>query len=170
MIYVSRNVLYPSHKNRYNPFCGWVQSMVIRIDRKCFKKFDLTHLSAFGIPPNQRSRPLTFARFISVPENRSGLVAVKRLAACLGSRRRPRIVNPLYLHGPAGTGKTCLVAALIETITRRAPGLVVTAVTAGDLTSVAESGNASGNGPGVWEAARQSDLVVVEDLQFLPAR
>src|SRR5262249_44422797 len=119
----------------------------------------------------QRSHSLNFARFVSVPENRSGLLAARRVAACVGARRRKRVLNPLYLHGPSGTGKTHLVSALVGEAVRRAPDLVVTLIPAGDFASLAGSSeDPAGNGSGALEAARQGDLLIVEDLQYLPAR
>src|SRR5947209_1241380 len=116
----------------------------------------------------QRPLPLTFARFVAVPENRSALVAVQRVAACLGSGSR-RATPPLYLHGPAGTGKTHLVSALVEEVTRRRPDLVVSVFPAGDLNLLARSPEDSA-GEGPLQAAGQSDLVVVEDVQHLHPR
>jgi chromosomal replication initiator protein len=114
---------------------------------------------------------LTFARFVSVPENRSGLLAVQGVAAALCSRRRQRAPNPLYLHGPAGTGKTHLVAALIADVTRRASHLVIANLPAGDFATLVDSSReAQTEEFGTLESARESDLVVVEDVQYLPAR
>ena len=107
---------------------------------------------------------MTFASFLPLPENRSGLLAVRRLAARLG-RRGLGAGQPLYLHGPAGTGKTHLVSALVRKVTIRAPELVITVLSAGDL--AAGIGDEESN---PLAAARQSDLVIVEDLQFLAAR
>lgn len=111
---------------------------------------------------------MTFARFVAVPENRSALVAVQRIAACLGSGSR-RATPPLHLHGPAGTGKTHLVSALVEEVTRRRPDLLVSLFPAEDLDLLARSAERSIDG-GPLQAASQSDLLVVEDLQHLHPR
>src|SRR5439155_10629946 len=75
----------------------------------------------------------TFARYVQTPENRSALLAVRDVAACICSGKSRRATNPLYLHGPAGTGKTHLVAALVDEVTRHSPQLIVTVWSAGDL-------------------------------------
>jgi chromosomal replication initiator protein len=144
--------------------------------------------------------PLTFARFVAGPENRRALVAVQDVAAALCARR-PCRNSPLVLHGPAGTGKTHLVSALIEEATRRCPDLVIALLSASELGSPAAGGERNEDrrskiedrgsrierqkgtpdrsqssilGPpssilsDPLEAARQSDLIVVEDLQHLP--
>jgi chromosomal replication initiator protein len=119
-------------------------------------------------PRHSRLNPLTFAHLISVPENRSALAAVQRVAACLAGRRSRRAVNPLFLHGPPGTGKTQLVSALVEEVTRQARDLAVTVLPAGDFACASREPDSEEHG--LLQAARQTDLLVVEDLQLLPAR
>src|SRR5437667_219101 len=81
----------------------------------------------------QRPLPLTFATFVEVPENRSALAAVERLVEA------PReSANPLFLHGPAGSGKTHLVTALVERFLRRGTRKVVTHLQAGEWNALAE--------------------------------
>jgi chromosomal replication initiator protein len=98
----------------------------------------------------------TFARWVSTPENRSARLAAERVAegVCSG---RPRLeVNPLFLHGPAGTGKTHLAMALAHDVGRRRPDVVINVL--------------SGNDFGANPEAGDGDLVIVEDVQHLPAR
>lgn len=115
---------------------------------------------------------LTFARFVAVPENRPAWLAVQDVVACIASSRQRRRHNPLLLHGPSGTGKTHLVQALIADVTRRCPDLVVQQLAALDLVRPAEptlfGSDEPATRPEVAEAARQGDLLIVEDLQHLP--
>lgn len=104
-------------------------------------------------PVMHRPPPQTFARFLVLRENRSALAAVQRLAARPSSRRLP---NPLYLHGPAGSGKSHLVSALIDEITRRDPRLLVTAITAEDVNQRSQP-----------VADTAGDVVIIEDVQQL---
>jgi chromosomal replication initiator protein len=104
---------------------------------------------------------LTFARFVATPENCSALLAAREVAASLGSA-----INPLYLHGPTGTGKTHLIAALVEEAIRASPRLIVTLLQAGDLEGMASSWEEPREANGL-SAAKQSDLFIVEDLQRL---
>lgn len=115
-----------------------------------------------------RPPPLTFARFVSVPENRSALAAVQQVAADLVARR-PVSTNPLYLYGPAGSGKTHLVTALVEEVSRRLPGVRATVVSAADFVRFAGTSDEAPEPPAL-QTARSGDLLVVEDLQRLPAR
>jgi chromosomal replication initiator protein len=119
---------------------------------------------------------LTFARFVAGPENRSALLAVQDLATALAARR-PGSISPLFLHGPAGTGKTHLVHALVEEATRARPDLVIALLAAGDLEPVSHSASVAEVDPAPdvasadpLEAARHSDLVVLEDLHHLSGR
>jgi chromosomal replication initiator protein len=120
--------------------------------------------SCFPQPSGRGRIETTFARFVPAPENRSALAAVQRVAACVGTRRPQRVTNPLFLHGPAGTGKTHLVSALIDDVLRQAPDLTVLVLSARDVgAAVPEEADA-------LQTACQADLLVVEDVQHLPAR
>src|SRR5262249_30681639 len=119
----------------------------------------------------QRPPPLTFARLVSAPENRAALLAVQDLIAHICSHRSLR-ANPLFLHGPTGTGKTHLTSALVEAVTRQSPGLVVTVLQAGDFDHLARAAHSAEeaeaeqkNRADTLRAARHGDLLVLEDLQ-----
>lgn len=51
-----------------------------------------------------------------LPENETARQAVERVIACMNSGRKRRTINPLFLHGPSGTGKSRLVAELNPSI------------------------------------------------------
>jgi chromosomal replication initiator protein len=107
----------------------------------------------------------TFTHWVTTPENRFAWAAVRRVANCVASRRRRRMVNPLFLHGPAGTGKTHLVNALAAEVTRRCPDLIVCLLPATDCRPEED------RQPAEWlAAARECDLLVIEDVQHLPGR
>jgi len=103
--------------------------------------------------------------WILLPENRAARQAVERVLECVRGRGPRRTINPLFVHGPAGTGKTHLMNDLVAQALRQAPDLQAALLQASEVLPAA---------PGeVHEdvaAARQADLVVVEDLQHLPAR
>jgi chromosomal replication initiator protein len=112
----------------------------------------------------------TFARFVVAPENASAVAAVQRVVACVCSQRPRRAVNPLYLHGPAGTGKSHLASALVTDILRRKPDKVIAALPAGDWAILARAaGEGQAEEAETLAAARRCDLLLVEDVQHLPA-
>ncbi|TMQ34841.1 MAG: hypothetical protein E6K70_05475 [Planctomycetota bacterium] len=118
-----------------------------------------------------RSLPLSFSRFVPTPENRSALQAMRDLAAGVCAGRWQRVTNPLFIHGPAGTGKSHLVNAIIEEVTRQAPQVVVSVLQGCDLVRWTSEPADSGSGPGDDVAAMEAcDLLFIEDLQHLRGR
>lgn len=108
----------------------------------------------------------TFVTWIALRENAAAQLAVECVAECVCGRKPQRAINPLFLHGPAGAGKSHLVSALLAEVTRHSPDLQVALLAAGDFEALLLS---EGNRD-VLKAARQADLLVVEDMQHLPAR
>jgi chromosomal replication initiator protein len=107
----------------------------------------------------------TFTHWVTTPENRLARAAVRRVANCVAGRRRRRAANPLFLHGPVGSGKTHLVSALTAAVTRRCPDLIVCLLPAADCRPEGPQQ------PEGWPAAaRECDLLVVEDVHTLPPR
>jgi chromosomal replication initiator protein len=110
----------------------------------------------------------TFAGWLSLPENRSARAAIERVAQAV-RRRKPRLAhNPLVLHGPAGTGKTHLVNALVADVTKAVPDLVAAVVSAREFSASERNGLDSSGSPNAPENTGAADLIVVEDLQYLP--
>src|SRR5262245_51661561 len=101
-------------------------------------------------------------RWILLPENRAARQAVERVRSCLSSHATRRTINPLLLHGPPGCGKSRLVEDLAADVAQADGGLVVRSLPASDLATLEEDGGEQG--------LRRVDLLVIEDLQFLPAR
>jgi chromosomal replication initiator protein len=103
----------------------------------------------------------SFSNFVCGPENRLAVAAFKNLAAELGNLRPNEVIETpfIYLHGPAGTGKSHLVGALVQEIITRKPSLTVNIWETSAL--VSESA------PELLDGARECDLVVLEDLQQL---
>jgi chromosomal replication initiator protein len=108
---------------------------------------------------------LSFSRFLPTPENRSALAAAQQVADSLGGNSGHHRPNPLYLHGPTGTGKTHLVSTLVAEVTRQNRALIATTVQANDLAALLSLRDSVASN--TLDAIRDSDLVVVEDLQHL---
>jgi chromosomal replication initiator protein len=116
-------------------------------------------------PSRARLDSWTLPHLVPVPENRFALVAIQRVAGCLAVQPSAFPLNPLVLHGPPGTGKTHLVHALVDEACRKTPGLSVALLGAGDFKEVDFDRLRDR-----LAAEAEADLLVVEDLQHLPAR
>src|SRR5262245_11144343 len=93
----------------------------------------------------------SFARFVGAPENRSALAALQDFAAHFDATRESQ--TPLiYLYGPAGTGKSHLVQALVQEVIGQD-----STVTANIWDASALDGE---SGRSILETAGDSDLVV----------
>jgi chromosomal replication initiator protein len=115
----------------------------------------------------------TLSRWISAPENNLARAAVERALECLCARGQRRCVNPLFLHGPAGTGKTHLVSALVSEVTQRCKDLVVSQRAADEAAALlrpAQPDQSEDSTTDAVAAMSECDLLVIEDLQHFPAQ
>jgi len=76
---------------------------------------------------------------------------------------RRQSLNPLILHGPPGSGKSHLATSLLTAVARA--DRTARSVMAADLIFPADS---AADNADLLQGARACDLVIVEDLQFLP--
>jgi chromosomal replication initiator protein len=91
--------------------------------------------------------------WILVRENEAAWQAVARVRRCILRGGKRRSINPLFLHGPSGTGKTYLLGPLREEV----QGMLYPA---GEIASLRDD-------PFSW--ATPPRLVLVEDVQRLSA-
>jgi len=127
----------------------------------------------------------SLGRFLALPENQAAFTAVQELADDLTAKRSVR-VPALYLHGPAGAGKTQLINSLVARLSGRGSELILQRLDANELSLPAETrppgkifapnqrAAVAGKGAAVdrpsddWrEPARGCDLLILEDLQQL---
>lgn len=108
----------------------------------------------------------TFARWIPLPENESAQLAVQRIAQNVGQSDKQREINPLFLHGPSGTGKSHLASALITEVTQLRPDAIALSLVAGDLHRSFQD-EEDGKRSVILQDARNTDVLVVEDLQHV---
>jgi chromosomal replication initiator protein len=108
----------------------------------------------------------TFANWIALTENEAARLAVERVADCVCGRGPRRAINPLFLYGPAGAGKSHLVCALLADVTRRSPDLQAALLAAGDFEGLVLSEDSREE----RKALRQADVLIIEDVQHLSAR
>jgi chromosomal replication initiator protein len=118
----------------------------------------------------------SLGRFLATPENQAALLAVKVLVD--GFKAAQTWLEPplLYLHGPPGTGKSHLVAGLVNELTGASSAVANVIFSAADVREDLPTAGRSrlerrectpwldqlGN------SAVACDLLIVEDLQQLP--
>jgi len=93
---------------------------------------------------------------------------VARAIESLATGHGDPATNPLVIHGPTGSGKSLLVRKFSTDVTRELPQIVISSVPASEWTFAAHSGSEESGQ--VLESVRQSDALVVEDLQYLSRR
>src|SRR5262249_7980445 len=122
-----------------------------------------------GLKHSSRAIPSTmqtFARWVSTSETKAARLAVGRVAdSVLKGRPRPEI-NPLFLHGSNGCGKTHLVAALAHELATQQLEITVR------IQPALELADFSMDNPSGWhgDSLVECDLLAIEDLQHLPVR
>ena len=109
----------------------------------------------------------TFVDWIDLPENKLARQAVERVTACVASGAPKRGINPLFLHGPSGTGKTHLLSALSADVAANAPDRTIAILDATDLDPARSTGAETEDD---LRAARNVDVLLIEDVQHLPPR
>jgi chromosomal replication initiator protein len=106
--------------------------------------------------------PSRWCGFLVLGENRVAVRAVRAASRAVIAGKRPA-ANPLVLHGAPGTGKTRLVAALVEHLSAAPDGRTVQVASAGDF---ARSADESLTDPELFDC----DLLALEDIQHLGER
>jgi chromosomal replication initiator protein len=137
-------------------------------------------LKTWGSPPpvKDKSRlkaPSSVSRwhgFLVLPENRFAARAVRSMARAILAAKPPA-ANPIVLHGPPGTGKSHLLAALAHHLTAAPVRDVGTAGITAQLVSVGDLARAPSADEGKGLADRDllsCDLLALEDIQHLGER
>jgi chromosomal replication initiator protein len=114
-------------------------------------------------PPPARLNPkYTFEQFVIGGGNRlahAAALAVAELPA--------QAYNPLFLHGAPGLGKTHLLHAIGNYVTRYGSGLRVRYATVEEFTSSFVDALRADRTAAFKDAFRRADVVLIDDIQFL---
>lgn len=101
--------------------------------------------------------------FLVLPENRSSVRALRRIIGAILAGKRPSYC-PLVLHGVSGTGKSLLVSAALNVLSRDTSGITARSVAAGELSRAGGEEGIDDDG------LRTCDVLVIEDIQHMPGK
>lgn len=120
------------------------------------------------IPPIQEAqlgiqKSYTFDSFIVGSSNRLAFSAAQLVVEKPG-----QAYNPLFLYGPAGVGKTHLMWAIRNEITKREPNFTSLYITSEKFTN--DYVNAIRRGEEFTDKYRKLDVLLVDDMQFIAGK
>jgi chromosomal replication initiator protein len=107
----------------------------------------------------------TFDNFVVGPSNRfahSASIAV--------SKNPGQVYNPLFIYGPSGVGKTHLLYAIANGIRRQNPQANIVYIKGDEFTNELISAIASGKNVEFRSKYRESDLFLIDDIQFIAGK
>jgi len=107
----------------------------------------------------------TFKRFIVGPSNQFACEMALKLA-----QSKSRDLNPLYIYGSIGLGKTHLLHAFVAEYKRLHPDEVVTYVTCEHFVNQFVTAVQTGRTEGFRSNYRSTDVLVVDDIQWLSGK
>ena len=102
---------------------------------------------------------------MATPENRLALGALQELADSLGSMHRSRFASPLFMFGPAGTGKSFLLASLEAELLGYSPRCRMVRIRADAFDDLVRSGQLR-----AWQDLVEAELLLFDDVHLLRVR
>ena len=114
-----------------------------------------------GGPPRLNPK-YTFESFVIGPSNRFAHAAALATAEAPGTN-----YNPLFVYGGVGLGKTHLLQAIGQYVTRHSPALTVQFVTIETFTNDFINSLRDDSIEGFKNRYRQNDVLLIDDIQFL---
>ncbi len=108
----------------------------------------------------------SFENFIAGSSNLIPLKAARHVAENPGDD----VYNPLYLYGPPGVGKTHLLYAIANYISRHFPGKQVVYVKGEQFTNELVQAILNGNTLTFKKKYREADVLLVDDIQFIAGK
>lgn len=105
----------------------------------------------------------TFQEFVEGPSNSWAFASAKGVAAHPGEKG----LNPLFIHGGTGLGKTHLMQAIGNEILRTNPKLSVCYLTAETFLNEYVNAISNNEGEKLRQRYRYFDVLLIDDIQFL---
>jgi chromosomal replication initiation ATPase DnaA len=103
-----------------------------------------------------------FDAFVVGASNRLAATAARAVAEAIGT-----VYNPLFLYGPSGLGKTHLLQAIGHEALRQQPNARVQYVTLEEFVDQYHAAVAAGQSDGFRSSAQETDVFLLDDVQFL---
>jgi len=111
------------------------------------------------------NRDYTFDSFIVGSSNKYAH------AACVAVASSPaKDYNPLFIYGPSGLGKTHLMSAVVNEITRRNPETKVVYIKGEDLTNQLVESLSKHDMQNFRNKFRNCDILLIDDIQFIAGK
>jgi chromosomal replication initiator protein len=107
----------------------------------------------------------TFDQFVVGPSNRLAHAACRAVCSQPGT-----LYNPLFLHGASGLGKTHLLHAVCAELKSTTPGMRFLYMSCETFVNEFVRAIEDGTLPEFRDRARETDVLVIDDIQFLANR
>lgn len=121
-----------------------------------------------GLPLNGQSRGRRLAElndFIAGPQTELALTAVRQVAA-----GQATLFNPLYIHGPVGSGKTHLLEGICRQLKRSQPTANVMLLTSEAFANYFTQALRDRSLPSFRQRFRGVDVLLVDDVEFFESK
>ena len=137
----------------------------VEIDFELFTEEEYEGDIAPIIPNFSNYEEYSFEKFVVGASNKFAHAAAKAVANAPGSS-----YNPLLIHGGSGLGKTHLLYAIAGTIKKNNPKAKITYIKSEDFTNELIAALQSRTLPEFREKYRTSDILLVDDIQFIAGK
>ena len=107
----------------------------------------------------------TFSNFVVGSSNRFAHSAAIAVANNPG-----QVYNPLFIHGPAGVGKTHLLYAIANELRRQHPNFQIVYIKGDQFTNELIAALQSGKNVEFRSKYREADLFLIDDIQFIAGK
>jgi len=124
-----------------------------------------SHATNAAPAPRSGRRFLDLCDFVAGISNEIALTAAMQVAQAPGQK-----VNPLYIYGPVGTGKTHLLEGIYRQTRRNFPALQVVYLTAEAFANYFTQALREHSLPGFRTRFRTVDVLIVDDIDFLDGK
>ena len=137
-----------------------------------FKKMEKGELSRdekVSVPDNYRTE-YTFDNFVVGSSNKFAHAAAMAVADKDYNDNSFNLYNPLFIYGPSGVGKTHLLYAITNKISKKYPDKKITYVKGEEFTNQMVDSLQKKNATQFREKYRSVDVLLIDDIQFVAGK